>query len=69
MLELETKRKIIFDDDEEYTPTPPPKKSNNRQHTEILCKPKIFLENLPEIKTLDQLIKIGETNKFYKNIK
>lgn len=59
------KRKYLSDsendDDVIITPTPPPKKKK-------ITRPKIKFEDLPVIKTLDDLINVAEANKWYKNI-
>ena len=53
------KRKTFDSEDDNECPPPVPKKK---------VPSKIKFENLPEIKSLDDLILIGESKKFYKNI-
>jgi len=58
------KRKTIFSDDEEEivcTLTPPLKPQPKK-------RPKIILENTPPVNSIKDLIDVGKTAKFYKNI-
>lgn len=63
-----SKRRYISDSsstedeiDEEIKPPPLKKKI-------VVIKPKIKFEDLPHVKSLNDLIKVAETNKYYKNI-
>lgn len=63
------KRKIVYDDENddysiEYSKSP----SENKKRKVDKKAPKLNLENCPPVSSLKELINIGKTNKFYKNI-
>lgn len=60
-----TKRKIIYSDDEEYLFE---EKPSNKKQKKIITRPKLIIENSPPVNNLKDLISIGKTLKFYKNI-
>ena len=60
-----TKRKIIYSDDEEYLVE---ENTSNKKQKKIITRPKLIIENSPPVNNLKDLISIGKTLKFYKNI-
>jgi SpoVK/Ycf46/Vps4 family AAA+-type ATPase len=64
------KRKIVYDDeDDDYTIDCDTHPSTETKKRKIEKKaPKLNLENCPSVSSLKDLINIGKTNKFYKNI-
>lgn len=62
---MTNKRKIIYSDDEEYLVE---ENTSNKKQKKNITRPKLIIENSPPVNNLKDLISIGKTLKFYKNI-
>jgi SpoVK/Ycf46/Vps4 family AAA+-type ATPase len=64
------KRKIVYDDeDDDYTiEQDSSPRENKKRKIDNKKPPKLNLENCPSVSSLKELINVGKTNKFYKNI-